>query len=86
MQQIPRANVQIKPLFKAPEASEKIEEVENTLSLFKYEEVNTDRGWIKSEYLTLEDILIDEENNLIPILEINDRGYKLDVSIEPKSF
>lgn len=86
LQQIPRANVQIKPIFKAPEKSERIEEVKSKLSLFKYEMINTNKGWVKSEGLTLEDILIDEENNLIPILEINDRGYKLDVSIEPKSF
>lgn len=68
-------------MFTAPEESERIEEVNNSLFLFKYEELNTTRGWVKVRDLTLEDVLIDEENNQVNIIEINDKGYKVEIII-----
>lgn len=77
LQQIPRANIQIKPMFMVPPEAEKIIDIEDKLDLFKYETVNTNRGWIRAEELNLRDYIITEDNERLYIENIEDKGYIL---------
>lgn len=81
MQQIPRSNIEVKPLFRAPIASEYIKEFENQIELGLYDEVETKRGWIKAKDLIPSDMLIDE-NTYLPIKSINNINYKIQLEVE----
>ena len=76
LQQIPRSNIEIKPMFRATPASEKIIETSNILELEPYDEINTLEGWKKFKNISLNDILIDEENNMYPIINIINKWDK----------
>ena len=81
MQQIPRSNIEIKPLFRAPMASEYKKEFENSLELNLYDKVETQRGWVYAKDLTDKDILIDEDNNNLLIKYLNTSNYKIQLEV-----
>lgn len=69
LQQIPRANLEIKPMFKTPSASEKIEEIEDELKLNPYDSIETTNGWIKAKQLKVGDEILEEETQNLLIIE-----------------
>lgn len=81
MQQIPRSNIEVKPLFRAPTASEYEKEFESQIELGLYDEVETKRGWIKAKDLNPSDVLIGE-NTYLPIKFINNIDYKIQLEVE----
>ena len=62
-------------MFRATPASEFVIDIVDTLELEPYDEINTLEGWKKSKDITLNDIIIDEENNKY---FISDMIYKWD--------
>ena len=81
MQQIPRSNIEVKPLFRAPIASEYEKEFDTQLELNLYDEVETKRGWVKVKDLILSDVLMGE-NNYLKIKSINNINYKIQLEVE----
>lgn len=59
LQQIPRANIEIKPMFRAPISQIKEIEFDSQLELSPYEEIETDKGWVKAKDLKLNHCIID---------------------------
>ena len=81
MQQIPRSNIEVKPMFRAPVAKEYSKEFENKLELNLYDEVETQRGWVKAKDLILSDVLIEENNVLSPIKYLSKENYKIQLEV-----
>ena len=76
LQQIPRSNLEIKPMFKTPSASEKIEEVENKIILNPYDSIKIKgKGWVHARELVLEDEIIEEESSQsLKILKLEEKS------------
>ena len=81
MQQIPRSNIEIKPMFRATPASEFVIDIVDILELEPYDEINTLEGWKKSKDITLNDIIIDEENNKYSVSNIIYKWDKLNIHL-----
>ena len=68
-------------MFRATPASEKIIETFDILELEPYDEINTLEGWKKSKDITLNDIIIDEENNKYSVSNIIYKWDKLNIHL-----
>lgn len=79
MQQIPRSNVEIKPMFKATNASEFTETFNDNLVINPWNQVETLDGWRKAKDLKVGDTIICEDTSLtIKNIEIlNDLNFSL---------
>lgn len=82
MQQIPRSNIEVKPLFRAPTASEYIKEFDNRIELGLYDEVETQNGCVKAKNLKVKDSLILEDNKKGIIKSIKTISYKVQLEVE----
>lgn len=80
LQQIPRSNIQIKPIFKAPSASERIENIIDKLILNPYDSLETVNGWVKVKDLNIGDKIKDEESSqLLVISNIKEKNNQYTV-------
>lgn len=80
LQQIPRANIEIKPMFRAPISSNYIIEATNYIELGPQEEINVKNiGWKKIKDLKIEDFILDEDNNEYKILKKENLPNKIKV-------
>lgn len=73
MQQIPRANIEIKPMFKAPNSSIEEVDVDSILYLNYYDEVETLNGWVKAKDIKNTDVLITNQGttNIKDVIEVD---------------
>lgn len=82
LQNIPRSDIKIKPMFRAPKASETIKEFDNIIDLDLYDEVETQNGWVKAKNLKVKDSLILEDNKKGIIKSIKTVNYKVQLEVE----
>ena len=73
MQNIPAKNKEIRSVFCAGRAQEIEKEFDGFLNLYDYDEVETQRGWIKAKDLKVDDYL-KIESGFLGILNIRDIG------------
>lgn len=82
LQNIPRSDIKIKPMFRAPKASETIKEFDNIIDLDLYDEVETQNGWVKAKDLNFQDHLMLEDNKKGLIKSIKTVSYKVQLEVE----
>lgn len=82
LQQIPRSNIEIKPMFRATMASEYIKETTNILTLTPYESIFTNNGYKKAKDLNVLDVLIDEDNNKYSISNLNKNLDNVEIELK----
>ena len=71
MQNIPAKNKEIRSVFRAGKAQEIEKEFDGFLHLYDYDEVETQRGWVKAKDLKTTDSLI-VEDGVLKIASIRD--------------
>lgn len=80
LQQLPRSDITIKPMFRATPSYEKELEFDSQLELSPYDEIEIDCGvWIKAKNLTKENHLILEDGTKIIINSLQLSGDKITV-------
>lgn len=79
LQQLPRSDITVKPMFRATPASQKEIEFENSISLSPYDEVETLNGWKKVKELQIGDII--DNTPIINITKLKDSSIRLDLEV-----
>ena len=81
LQNIPRSDISIKPMFRAPKASEIVKEFDNSITLNMYDEVETQQGWVKAKELKVQDSLLLEDGVIGIIKDINNVNNILQLEV-----
>lgn len=78
LQQLPRSDISIKPMFRATPSYEKEIEFEDSIILNMYEEIETDNGWVKVKDLKVGDKIKDNNLTIKEINKLEGSSIKLD--------
>lgn len=81
MQNIPRSDISIKPMFRAPKASEIVKEFDTSIALNMYDEVETQQGWVKAKELKIQDSLLLEDGVIGKIVNIIGTNNKIQLEV-----
>lgn len=68
-------------MFRAPKGHEEIKDIIDQIVLKPYDEIKTQRGWVKAKDLDFNDLIKTEDNSIIKIISIEEDIDKVIIRI-----